>query len=980
MSSQENTCRSEVELSTLAAGMAKQHERYQDALQELIDNAVSSVVKDESYFDDPDDPIKIVITLQRTEHAVRTTVADNGPGIERDVLQNDIFRTGNKSASDGILNNVGWGLKASLAWFEETLSQAEQTPDNVWFTLVTQTYTSSRYRVDGPITGDLPISAADEEAWRKGLNIGDHDIDSGGSGTRVHVSCSRPQFDNDVWPSAKSLEIKAQTLREILGVKFRRLLDAHPENELYIDYKDKTNGSSGSLPVVPIFPKYVDNDDDPPTPYDHDTFEIEGDDGAVFEVEFERGTLDFEAMTSKLADEYPGLFTTSGRFRTRFRPNQAKQGVDIYANGRILMMSVFTDVFDLIRNNEYNYFGGEVRIIPKDPSVEVPTDNKKVRIDTNSMLWQKLRDTLSSDEYQPEGKRYDDAYEASGSEDETDGQEVEATTEGSSTGESVTGSSSGSFDPSALSAADDLFSLHQQDSRRIEEVVRGFDEVPDEGGVVDVTVTSPPYFDLKDYGYEAEKQLGQGGSYDQYLDEMRDVFGQVYNLTKESGTLWVVVNTFKNDGEVVQLPNDIAAVCQNLPGEDWCPECDSPLQRDRLNHRLTCPDCEYDYERKDDSWLLQDIVIWNKTRALPYNSDGQFRNVFEYILCFSKSDSYEFDVDKTRVADPEQFKQWWVEYPERYHPRGKVPDNIWEYVTPPQGSFGGIDSLDHPAPFPTSLVERILRLTTERDSIVLDPFAGSGTVPAVADIIDRRSIGFELSPKYCEAYSDVKTEIAEKYGDRLQSQTTKQQEDLAKVIGGLRQVKHVRELLREYAKKENLSSHGDMTIHTAFHLCQNIDIEPTGDETFIESDIYYIVDDDLGDELQSNLRQGLRSIAANGISSSYGIDPTINVYSTSEFLEQAVTTSDTTGIDELYIYQDGRHYDYTEMISLSDWVERAVGTNKWQQSYAQQEWPPIVSNLGLTVDNPRRENKRKSADSQTAQRFEVLGVDELALI
>ena len=977
----DTTCRSEVELSTLAPGMAKQHERYQDALQELIDNAVSSVVINESYFEDPADSIKIVITIQRTEHAVRTTVADNGPGIEHGVLQNDIFRTGNRNASNGILNNVGWGLKASLAWFEKTLSQTEQTPDNSWFTLVTQTNKSSRYCVDGPITGDLPISTADEETWRGGLGIGDHDIDQQTSGTRVHVSCSRPQFDNDVWPSAKSLEIKAQTLREMLGVKFRRLLDAHPENEIYIDYRNKTNGSSGSLPVVPIFPQYVAEDDNPPTVHRSDIFEFEGDDGAVFEVEFERGTLDFEAMTNELADEYPGLFTTSGRFRTRYRPNQAKQGVDIYANGRILTTSVFTNLFDLIRNNEYNYFGGEVRIIPKDASDEVPTDNKKIRIDTNSTLWQKLRETLSSHQYQPEGKRYDDTNVASESSSSSiptvsssDSEVVANTVPSNDISESC------SIDPSSLSTADDLFSLHQQDSRKIEEVVRDSGEIPDDGGIVDVTLTSPPYFNLKDYGYESEEQLGQSGSYDQYLEEIRKVFRQVYNVTQETGTLWVVANTFKNNGEIVQLPNDIATVCQNLPGKERCRKCDTLLKRDRLKHKLTCPDCDYSYERRDNSWLLQDIVIWNKNRALPYNSNGQFRNVFEYILCFSKSASYEFDVDKTRVADPKQFKQWWVEYPERYHPRGKVPDNIWDYVTPAQGSFGGIDSLDHPAPFPINLVERILRLTTEEDSIVLDPFAGSGTVPAVAGTMGRRSIGFELSPEYCDAYDDVKEEIEEKYGEQLQSRTTKQQEELAKVIGGLRQVKHVRELLREHARAENLSTHGDLSIHTIFHVCRNIDVEPMNDSRFVESNIYYIVDDDLGDKHRSNMRQSLQSIAKNGISSSYDINQRIHICSTSEFLEQTVTQSETASVDDLYVYQNGRHYDYTEKISLADWVERAVGTNQWQQSFAQQEWPPIVSNLGLSIDNPRRRTDYDSDESQTITRLEVLGVDELALI
>lgn len=969
------TCDSEVELSTLASGMAKQHERYQDALQELIDNSVSSVVKNDAYFDDPEIPIKIVITLRRTENTVRTTVADNGRGISRESLQNKIFRTGNKKESNGILNNVGWGLKASLAWFEETLSQANPTPESEWFTLVTQTSGSERYRVDGPITGNLPISRADDDAWVEGLGIGDHSLGEYGSGTRVHVSCSRPKFDNDVWPSAKSLGIKAQTLRELLGVKFRRLLSVHSENEIYIDYEDETNGKSGSLSIIPIFPQYVSNDQDPPTSYAEDAFEIEEEDGAVYGVEFERGTLDFDAMTSELADDYPGLFTTSGRFRTRFRPNQSKQGVDIYANGRVLMTSVFTDLFDLIRNNEYNYFGGEVRIFPKEGADEVPTDNKKVRVDTNSTLWQNLCEILSSDEYQPEGKRYDEAHNAS----QSDAGHTTPDARTSTSPSSGAGNDDTSIEKSSPSAGDDLFELHQQDSRRLEETLRRFNEAPDACGFVDVAVTSPPYFDLKDYGYGTDKQLGQGDSYTQYLEEMRKVFRQVYNVTKDSGTLWVVVNSFKTNGEVVQLPNDIASICQNLTGLEQCPDCGAPLRFDELDKDLLCHDCGYIHDRRSDSWLLQDIIIWNKTRALPYSSEGRFRNIFEYILCFSKTDSFEFDIDKTRIANPSEFKQWWVQFPERYHPRGKVPDNIWDYVTPSQGAFGGIDSLDHPAPFPTGMVERILRLTTQPNYIVLDPFAGSGTVPAVADIMGRRSIGFELSSKYCDAYPDVKTELAEKYGEQLRSQTTAQQESLAKVIGGLRQIKHSSELLRSHDKEPATNTSADQSVHTAFQFCRELDVNATDEDRFINSKLYYVVDDDLNEEHQSNLQQSLRSIATNGISASYGINPAVTVCSTSHLLEQATSQSEFASVEALYIYENGRHYEYTEQISLSEWVQRAVGSNDWQQSFGQQELPPIVSNVGLSVDNPRQQSNQEPGERDSTPQVEILGLDDPVL-
>lgn len=964
-------CRSTVELAMLAPGMAKQHECYQDALQELVDNAVSSIVKDEFYFEDPTNPVKIVITLQRNQDTVRTTIADNGPGIEIEALQEHVFRTGNKDASDGILNNVGWGLKASIAWFERTLSQSDIDSEESFFTLVTQTEEEGPYRVDGPITGGLPISSADHDIWRKGLDIGDHSLAELDHGTRVHVSCSRSQFDDDVWPSAATLSIKAQALREILGVKFRRLLDAHPENTIHIDYIDHANNDQGSFEALPIFPEYVDNEDNPPSEYGEDSFEIEGDEG-TYEVEFKRGTLDFEAMASQIAEDHPEMLTTSGRFRTRYRPSQSRQGVDIYANGRVLMTSVFTDLFDLTRNNEYNYYGGELRIYPKDDDLEVPTDNKKTRIDTNSLLWQSLREKLSTEEFQPEGKRYDvDPSNSSGAEETLEGDF--STSDDNESQSEVTISS------------DSLFTLHQQDSHQLEDFVRGFNGVGENDDLVDVTVTSPPYFDLKDYGYEDEHQVGQGDSYNQYLDELRQIFQQIYNLTKDSGTMWVVANTFNHNGEVVQLPSDIASICQNLSGNRNCSECSSdkqpvPLQIDQFTRSLSCPNCEYTQDSAQHSWLLKDIIIWNKTRALPYSRHGQFRNVFEYILCFSKTEDYEFDLDKVRIADPDEFKQWWVEYPERYHPRGKVPDNIWEYVTPAQGTFGGVDSLDHPAPFPPTLVERILRLTTDENDVVLDPFAGSGTVPAVAEIMDRKPIALELSSKYCEAYEDVKSGISEEFGDTLRSETKDQQRQLSRVIGGLRQVKQVRELLRQYVKSNDLPSTAELDIHTVFQLCRDMDTGNVGSRRFVDSEVYYVMDSDAEEEVMTKLQNNLKHYASTGPCSRYGVNLDIRVLTTDAFLAQAVDESQTQLTEDLFLYENGLHYAYTEEMDLSDWVQQAVGSNKWQQNFAQHECPPILSNVGLRVDNPRRDNEVEFPESHESSLFKMTGAENYSLL
>jgi DNA modification methylase len=961
----EDTCRSEVELGMLAPGMAKQHERFQDALQELIDNSVAAIIDDESYFDNPAERVEIVISITRDSDSVQVIVADNGPGIKRNHLRNDVFRTGNKSLSDGILNNVGWGLKASIAWFERTLKESAIGSDKYWFTLATRTTDSDILRVDGPITGNLPISTGDNTVWEAGLKDGDSTLVELDHGTRVQVHCSREQFDADVWPSAQSLEKKAQTLRELLGVKFRRLLNAREDNQIYIHYNDLTGIESGFLEVIPISPIFAGEDDDE-SEYTYDEFTIEDEAGNSYQIEFERGTLDYEMMTDAVSEDHPGLLTSSGRFRTRFKPSQAHQGVDIYANGRVLMTSVFSELFDLTRNNEYNYFGGILRILPDDPAVEVPTDNKKTRIDTNSKLWSELQETLSQEEYQPEGKDYH-------SDPDTDTEAISSASASESDADANTslGSQEQLVSSLDIDSTSDLFDLHQKDARTMGKVFAEAEVEPDDEGLLDVTITSPPYFDLKDYGYDTAEQIGQDSSYDRYLNELRETFRQVYTHTKDSGTLWIVANTFKNDSRLVQLPNDIAQVAQNLLNDRICPNCSSsdievPLEHNWRTGTLHCRNCDLEKTPADESWILQDVIIWDKQRALPYSEAGKFRNTFEYILCFSKTDSFKFNLDNIRIADPSEFQQWWVDYPERYHPLGKLPANVWQFTTPSQGAFGELStSLDHPAPFPPDMVERLLNLTTEPGDTVLDPFSGSGMVLAQAEAMDRNAIGFELNSDYIESYQTLKEAVETRWNDKESVKSIgERQQHLARINGGLRQIKQARELLRHAAKEQNIESAGALDVDAVFSVNQHIDQQVNNSQAFVEASFLCIVDDSITARRGAQLERLFHEILSNATCTGYGVDLSIQVL-TRDNLITAVRNGEFNQLtaDELYLYDDEVHFRYADTLTLAEWVEQTTDPQSRADQY-RGEAPPIISNLGLEVYNPRRDMSMEWPDEE----------------
>jgi len=251
--------------------------------------------------------------------------------------------------------------------------------------------------------------------------------------------------------------------------------------------------------------------------------------------------------------------------------------------------------------------------------------------------------------------------------------------------------------------------IYQRDAREISSII------PE--GVVDVTITSPPYFDMKDYGYK--EQIGFGQTYKEYLDDLFLVFEGVYKCTKSSGSLWVIIDTLRHNGEMMLIPFDFANRIASI------------------------------------GWKLKEVIIWKKDKTVPWTHSGQMRNAFEYILLFSKSDDFCFNID--RVKETGELKQWWVKYPERYHPKGRTPEDVWEYPIPVQGSWGK-NYIRHFCPLPEGLIERILRITTNENDVVLDPFAGSGAVLSKADFMRRRFIGTELNPQYIEMFKQFDLE------------------------------------------------------------------------------------------------------------------------------------------------------------------------------------------------------------------------------
>lgn len=259
-----------------------------------------------------------------------------------------------------------------------------------------------------------------------------------------------------------------------------------------------------------------------------------------------------------------------------------------------------------------------------------------------------------------------------------------------------------------------LFSIHHKDARLLKDIISE--------EIIDVTITSPPYFDVKDYG--VKNQIGFGQSYEEYLEDLKIVFCQIFKATKESGSLWVIIDTVNRDGEVIPLPFDFAS------------------------------------KIKECGWKFREIIIWEKDKTVPWTHKGQMRNSFEYVLLFSKTDNFNFFID--RIRNYESLKKWWVKYPERYNPKGKTPEAVWHFPIPVQGTWGD-GYIRHFCPLPEEMVARILTLSTSEGDVVFDPFSGSGAVLAKAHSMGRKYIGTELNKKYIGMFKEY---LENKYSEK----------------------------------------------------------------------------------------------------------------------------------------------------------------------------------------------------------------------
>ena len=221
---------------------------------------------------------------------------------------------------------------------------------------------------------------------------------------------------------------------------------------------------------------------------------------------------------------------------------------------------------------------------------------------------------------------------------------------------------------------------------------------------VNLTVTSPPY----NIGKEYEKNMDT----EDYIAWCKTWIDLIYSTTKFNGSFWLNIGylAIKGRGKAVPI--------------------------------------SYLLWDKTDFFLMQEIV-WKYGAGVSAKKFFAPRN--EKFLFYIKNEKeYIFNLDEVRdknVKYPNQKKNGKL----RCNPLGKNPTDVWDFPKVTSGkNRSSKERTSHPAQYPLSVIDRIIKVSSHKNDIVLDPFSGSGTTGIASHGNYRIYIGIEISKEYCD--------------------------------------------------------------------------------------------------------------------------------------------------------------------------------------------------------------------------------------
>jgi len=278
---------------------------------------------------------------------------------------------------------------------------------------------------------------------------------------------------------------------------------------------------------------------------------------------------------------------------------------------------------------------------------------------------------------------------------------------------------------------------------------------------IDCVITSPPYWQLRDYGYDG--QWGLEPTFQEYLEHLWELMNEIHRVLKDKGTCWV------NLGDSFSTQSGTNAALAR--GKNYQSDSTYIINRGESEKLIKPKNLQskcllliphrFAIGCIDRGWILRNDIIWAKPNGMPESVIDRFTKKHEYIFFFVKQEKYYFDLDAIREKhkevsinrnkyglasynDENAARNREMKAGELLNEKGKNPGDVsdfWEITTK-----GSSDA--HYASYNIDLIKKPILAGCPEGGIIYDPFMGTGTTAIASLKANRKFIGSEMSNEY----------------------------------------------------------------------------------------------------------------------------------------------------------------------------------------------------------------------------------------
>jgi DNA modification methylase len=294
---------------------------------------------------------------------------------------------------------------------------------------------------------------------------------------------------------------------------------------------------------------------------------------------------------------------------------------------------------------------------------------------------------------------------------------------------------------------------------------------------IDCVITSPPYWQLRDYGFKA--QWGLENSFTEYLDRLWKLMDEVWRVLKPNGTVWINLgDTYFGSGNGKNSGTDLKY--RSNTAKPKTPNRHQSNDNQRLEKKsLSLIPHRFVIGCLDRGWLIRNDIIWAKPNSLPESTKDRFSKKHEHVFFMTKSKHYYFDLDAIRDAYKasslarvkykatalnggikNKYNSNSISTSRANYKKGKAIEHKMMALNTKGKNPGDVTDFwvisnkgtkqNHFAAFNTELIRKPILAGCPKGGIILDPFCGIGTTGMEALRLDRYFIGIEAKKEFSD--------------------------------------------------------------------------------------------------------------------------------------------------------------------------------------------------------------------------------------